>query len=396
MNVKFASQGGERTRGSASSRSLCVVGLGLLAVLSIPAARAESQVPAGMIPYDHPVFKNGRRVLWHGPSHGGGAPAAKGVDSAATTGGGIFIIADASDPAERRLAKDVAEALGGAHIKAEITQGSVTTAGLGKAIAEGKSDFAVVALAPLLADDDTVALRVKAPIIARLGAETIDIVAGKAVASFAALDGAKVDVGPENSPQAATLALLFDRLGVHPHLLHHPLETALQMLQSGKLDAVAAMGVPTPSSLSDFGVKGDFHEISVAWSPALRGLFTPATRADRERPHLIAVGATVLTVGAPVALVGLADTGASDDAAKALYDGVASQKAPWDGAPWTSVNFACRAPNWPRSKALDDWLAAHVGPPDAALMAFQKDAEAAAGDPDKLYASLLRLRGGQP
>ena len=399
MNLKFASQGGVRTRGSASLRPLRVVGLGLLVILSETAVRAESQVPTGMIPYDHPVFKDGRRVLWHGPSHGGGPPAAKGADSAATTGGGIFIVSDASDPAERRLANDVVEALGGAHIKAKITQGSVTTAGLGKAIAEGASDFAVVALAPLLAQDDTVALRAKAPIIARLGAETIDIVAGKAVASIAALDGAKVDVGPENSPQAATLALLFDRLGVHPHLLHHPLDTALQMLQAGKLDAVAAMGVPTPSSLSDFGVNGDFHEIAVAWSPALRGLFTPAVRTDRERPHLIAAGSNALTVGAPVALVGLGDAGASDDAVKAataLYDGIASQKAPWDGAPWTSVNFACRAPNWPRAKALDDWVAAHGSPPDAALAAFQDDAGAAAGDPDKLYASLLRLRGGQP
>jgi hypothetical protein len=395
-------QGGMRRRVSreqSSLRLLRAVSLGTFVILSIPAARAESQVPAGMIPYDHPVFKNGHIVLWHGPSHGGGAPAAKGAVDAASTRDGIVIIADGSDPAERRLASDVAAALGGAHIKAEITQGPVNAAGLSKAIDEGESDFAVVALAPLLARDDTVALRAKAPIIARLGAETIDVIAGKSVASIAALDGAKVDVGPENSPQAVTLALLFDRLGLHPQLQHHPLEAALQMLQTGKLDAVAAMGVPTPSSLSDFGVNGDFHEIAVAWSPALRGLFTPATRADRERPHLIAAGSNSFTVGAPVALVGLGDAGASEGAAKAvtaLYEGIASQKAPWDGAPWTSVNFACRAPNWPRAKALDDWVSAHGSPPETAMAAFQNDAGAAAGDPDRLYASLLRLRAGQP
>lgn len=402
MNVEFASHGGMRTRASrraASVRALRVIGLGLLAILSIPAALAQSQVPAGMIPYDHPVFRNGHRVLWHGPGHGGVAPAAKRVDGATTTGTGIVIVADGSDPAERRLANDVAAALGGAHIKAEITQGPVNAAGLGKAIADGDSDFAVVALAPLLAQDDTAPLRAKAPIIARLGAETIDVVAGKSVASIAELDRAKVDVGPEGSPQAATLALLFERLGLHPQLQHHPLDAALQLLQAGKLDAVAAMGVPTPSSLSDFGVKGDFHEISVAWSTTLRGLFTPATRADRERPHLIAAGTNAITVGAPVALVGLGEAGASDEAAKAvtaLYDGIAIQKAPWDGAPWTSVNFACHSPNWPRARALDDWVTAHGGPPDGALASFQNDAGAAGGDPDRLYASLLRLQGGQP
>jgi len=403
MKVKIALPGGRRTCASRISpwlQSLGVVGLGLFAAFPIAAARAQTQAPAGMVPYDHPVYKNGHLVLWHGPSHGGGASVAPAKTAAKPPAGGdIVVLADASDPAERRLANDVATALGGAHVKTSVTQGAVNAAGLEKAIAQGDAAFALVALAPLLAHDETTPLRAKAPIAARLGAEIIDIVADKSIATTAALEGVRVDVGPEGSPQAATLATLFDKLGVHPQIQHHPLDAALILLQAGKLDAVASMGVPTPSSLSDFGAKGEFHEVAVAWSPALRGLFTPATITDHQRPHLIGAGSSVLTVGAPVALVALGEAGASDGANKAvaaLYDGVASQKAPWDGAPWTSVNFACRAPNWPRAKALDDWFAAHGGAPDPALVAFQTAAGAAAGDPDKLYTSLLRWRSAPP
>ena len=371
----------------------------MIAASPLTAAHAETQAPAGMVPYDHPVYKNGHLVLWHGPSHGGGAPAAPAKTAAKPPAGDIVIIADASDPAERRFANDVAAALGGAQIKTTVSQGAVNAAGLEKAVAQGDAEFALVALVPLLAHDETAPLRAKAPIAARLGAEVVDIVAGKTIATTAALEGVKVDVGPEGSPQAATLATLFDKLGVHPQLQHHPLDAALALLQAGKLDAVASMGAPTPSSLSDFGAKGEFHEVAVSWSPALRGLFTPATITDHERPHLIGAGGSVLTVGAPVALVALGEAGASDEANKAvaaLYDGIAGQKAPWDGAPWTSVNFACRAPNWPRAKGLDAWFAAHGGSPDPALVAFQSAAGDAGGDPDKLYSSLLRWRSAAP
>jgi hypothetical protein len=251
----------------------------------------------------------------------------------------------------------------------------------------------------LMQGADTQALRAKATIVARFGAEAIEIVAPNGVTALSALEGASVDVGPEGSPQALTLATLFDRLSLHPKLVHHSLDQALALLHAGKLGAVAAMGEPTPSLLGDFGAKGGFHLLPVAWSPGLRALFIPAVESDKDRPHLVEAGATLATVGAPIALLAFesADkTRESDNAVNALYESFSGGAAPWNGAAWKNVNFACATPNWPRAKATDDWLAKRGAGPDPALVDFQSSVADTAGDVDKVYDSLMRWRSAVP
>ena len=356
---------------------------------------AASQAPEGMVPYDHPVMKNGRLVLWHGISHGGGAPRAA-KPSADPAGAGADILVDASDPTEKRTALDLLAALQAAHIKGALVQGGVSAAGLDKAIKAQGANFAIVTLPPLLAHEDTAALRAAAPIVARLGAETVEIVAPKRLGGVEALDEAAVDIGPEGSPQAASLGALFDALGLHPKIQHHPLDQALALLQAGKLDAVATMGVPTPSNLGDFGAKGDFHLLPVTWRPALRGLFTPATQTAAERPHLLNAGETLATVGAPVALIVLGKPDATGKATEALYESFAAGGAPWNASAWRNVNFACVTAHWPRAKGVEDWLANRGGPPNPGLVAFQAGAAQSADDADKVYDQLLRWRRTAP
>ena len=48
---------------------------GLFALTVCPAI--AEQAPAGMVPYAHPVYKNGHRVLWHGAWRAGGARTSK-------------------------------------------------------------------------------------------------------------------------------------------------------------------------------------------------------------------------------------------------------------------------------------------------------------------------------
>lgn len=372
---------------------LCFAGLAF--AFAAPSL-AASPAPEGMVPYDHPVMKNGRLVLWHGPSHGGGAAAKPDKAAADPAAAGAVILVDASDPTEKRAALDLLAALQGAHLKGALVQGGVSATGLDKAIKAQGANFAVVTLPPLLAHEDTSTLRSAAPIIARLGAETIEIVAPKRIDGIEAINAAAVDVGPEGSPQAASLAALFDALGLHPKLQHHPLDQALALLQAGKLDAVATMGVPTPSNLGDFGAKGDFHLLPITWRPALRGLFTPATQTASERPHLLNAGETLATVGAPVALIALGAPEGTGKATQALYEGFAAGGAPWNGAAWRNVNFACVTAHWPRAKGVDDWFAARGGPPNPGLVAFQEGAAQSADDADKVYDQLLRWRRTAP
>jgi hypothetical protein len=237
-------------------------------------------------------------------------------------------------------------------------------------------------------------MRAKAPVVARLGAEVVEIVAPKKFDTPDALGGAKIDVGPEGSPQAATLAILFAKLGLHPALQHHPLDQALSLLQAGKLDAVAAMGAPTPSNVGDFGAKGDFHLVPVVYGDALKGLFLPAARSDHERPHLVASGEATQTVAAPIALVAIGEPdpdSAGDKAVKALFESFAAQSAPWNGPGWSDVNFAAQGVDWPRAKAVEAWLAAHQRQADPALAATRGDSDA-----NGIYAALTKLRARAP
>ena len=385
--------------GAASVYRSVAKGVGLVSVVSLAVAFASSQsradsVPAGMVPYDHPVFKDGHRVLWHGPSHGAGGGAAAHAAVAADT---IQIIVDSTDPTEHGTGDQIVAALKAANIKAAMEPGPVTAERLAKS-GKGQPEFALVSLPPLVTHDDNETLSAQAPIVARFGAEAIEIVAPKTVADLSALDGAQVDTGPWGSPQAVTMNALFDKLGIHPKVVHHPQDQALQLLSQGKVDAVASMGAPSPSLLGDFGAKGDFHLIAVPWSPALRGVFTPAAVADKDRPHLIPAGGTVATVGAPIALIALGGSAMSDDAvaaAKALYESFVADDGPWHGPAWKDVNFASVTAHWPRAKAYDDWLAVRGGP-DPTLASLQTGVSAAAADPDKVYASLVRWRSSAP
>ena len=365
--------------------------VGLATVFASGPIQADPQIPAGMVPYKHPVFKDGHRVLWHGPSHGGGGGA-----HAAVAAGTIEILVDSSDPTEHGTGDAIVAALKAANVKAAMVAGSVTPDRLkgGK----GQPELALVSLPPLMVNEDAKTLTDQAPIVARFGAETIEIIAPKATTDVSALEGAQIDTGPWGSPQAVTMNALFEKLGVHPKVQHHPQDQALQLLQEGKVDAVASMGAPSPSLIGDFGAKGEFHILTVPWSPALRGLFTPAAVSDHDRPHLIPAGGSVATVGAPIALIALGGDAMSEDAvsaAKALYESFAAEDGPWRGPAWKDVNFACVTAHWPRTKVFDDWLAVRGGP-DPSLATLQTGLDAAAADPDKVYASLVRWRSSSP
>ncbi len=388
-------------------------------LFSAPLPAFCEPAPPGMVPYDHPVFHNGVRVLWHGAWR---TRDGKKGDASSKSGPSLAdkpppprpsefsILADAEDSCAARLAGELVAALQADGVNGRVIVGRTSPTALAKAV---KSDGADLALAPmdaLIGDNKATAdWRERAPYIARLGAETVEIVAPRAVADIRQLDGRDVGFGVADGAGAATAATLFSRLGVAPRPSFAPLGPALADLAAGKLAAVVAVGANSSKTLADFGKDGRFHVVPVAWSPALRALYAPARLTAKDRPNLIGAAEKIDTLGAPMALIALdaapSSARAEQSAAltKSFFEGFEKLLGPDNDASWRDVNLAAVAP-WPRLRAAQAWIDRNAAAPNASLDAFRAIAKTLASanggpgvaDSDRLYDSLMRWRGAGP
>jgi hypothetical protein len=366
-----------------------------LVLLSAPFPAFCEQAPPGMVPYEHPVFHNGVRVLWHGAwrtrdGKKGDAPA-KSAPSVADKPPPTLrpseysILVDAEDSGAARLAGEFVAALQADGAKGRVIAGRTSPAALAQAV---KSDGADLAIAPMdaLTDNDKASAdwRERAPYIARLGAETIEIVAPRAVADIRQLAGREVGFGVVDGAGAATAATLFSRLGVAPKPSFAPLGPALADLAAGKLAAVVAVGAKSSKTLADFGKDGRFHVIPIPWTPALRALYAPAPMA------LVALDAAPSSARAELFAA----------LTRSFFDGFDKLLGPSDDPTWREVNLAATAP-WPRLRAAQAWIDLNATAPNASLDAFRAVAKTVtlanngpgAEDSDRLYDSLMRWRG---
>ncbi len=216
-------------------------GLGVFAAACGAAAflfscQADAASHYGLVHYDHPVYRNGKRVLWHGAWRGNRghesartaakasivaktAPAMEGSlaksQPQSNANKPFSIIADPDDLVASRMARDYAEVLNDKGAPGRAIVGPTSPTGIAKVIRTDMADFAIVTL-------DTLIVGVKyapdwpqrAPIVARLAPEMIEIVAPKEVKSIADLAGMSVSFGDPDSATGITAKLLFSRLGV--------------------------------------------------------------------------------------------------------------------------------------------------------------------------------------
>jgi hypothetical protein len=393
---------------------------GFMAISAPFPAFGDPTPPPGMAPYDHPVYHHGVRVLWHGVWRGKGgrkddaAPAASAKTRPAVAAkpsppnpNEYSILVDADDPCAARLAGEFVAALQVSGAKGRVIAGQTSPAALARAVKSDAADLAITAIDALVSDDKaSVDWRERAPYIARLGAETVEIIAPQAIADVRQLAGRDVGFGAADSAGAATAATLFAHLGVAPKPSFAPLGPALADLAAGKLVAVVAVGARSSKTLADFGKDGRFHEIAIPWSPSLGSLYAPARVTTKDRPNLIAAGAKIDTLGAPMALVAIdapPSSGRAERSAtltKFFFDGFDKLLGPDNDPSWREVNFAAVAP-WPRLPAAQAWIKLNTAASSSSLDAFRavaKTAAAANGGPaaqdsDRLFDSLMQWRG---
>ena len=377
------------------------------------------KAPAGMVPYEHPVYRHGKRVLWHGISHGerdseatsAVAKAPEPKPTAANTAAASVeytICADGDDTRAMRVANDVATAVKAADLRARAVGGRVSPPALAK-LASGESVDFVIAPLDALVDDAKSSWKDKAPYVARLGDETIEIVADRSIAAVGDLNGRSVAVGPTDSAGAAVATALFGRLGVKPRFINEELPDALDDLVSRRADAVVAVGAEGSKNLGEFGRSGKFHLVALPMTPALSERYAPVRLTTAERPRLVAAGAKIDTVAAPTALIAVNAAPESQRATrdgafvKALFDRIPTLLGPNSDPTWRDVNLAATF-DWPRLGSAEAWVGAHQAAADPAFESFREQARSAAAaaggatasDADTLFQSLLKARGPTP
>jgi TRAP-type uncharacterized transport system substrate-binding protein len=386
---------------------------------SAPATGAGPKAPPGMVPYDHPVVRNGKVILWHGAWRDGSRSknrdqSAKDKDQSAAvpappkpSPNSFTLLADPNDACATRLAADFVAAMQTTGADGRIIAGGVSAAALGAAVDGDSADLAIAPLDALVADPQASATwRERSPYIVKLGGEPIEIIAARDVADIRQLAGREVGFGVANSADATSAAVLFNKLGVAPRPAYEPLADALNDLAAGRLAAVVAIDGRCAPTLAQFGADRRFHELAVGWTPAMRATYAPARLTAKERPNLIDGAERVDTVAAPRALIALDAAPGSSRAqsaaalTKTFFDGFDRLLVPDKDSAWREVNLAAEAP-WPRLRAAQEWLDAARPASDASLQSFRAAARGAAGadggpaaeDSDRLYDSLMQWRG---
>jgi TRAP-type uncharacterized transport system substrate-binding protein len=373
-----------------------------------------------MVRYPKPVMHNGKLVLWHGVWREGGrsaishprpgrAAAQTPADNASPPAGQrvLSILVDGADPTAAKLAGELAGVMSGDDMAVKVVSGFASRGAIAKAVAGDSADFALAPLDALVdAPSNGADWRSRAPYVARLQSEEIELVAPRSVVNISQLAGRKVNVFGADSATAATAALIFSRLNVAASWTNYPLNDALQRLKDGKIDAVFMVGGRASDVLASFGDDGRFHLAAIPYAPALRAYYAPARATAKDWPKLIGADEKVDTLSAPMALVAVDGTGTGR--ADRLSPATSKLLANFDqllddskDAAWRDVNLAARIDQLPRFGAAQAWLDQNKGETSADLDAFRATAQAAGAanggprsdDSDKLYQSLMRLGG---
>src|ERR1700691_937138 len=305
---------GKRGRGPRRGTVCAAAGLSLAMILAGGDVAAQAQkIPYGMVPYGRPVYKNGKRMLWHGTWRGGalGRYARQSVAPAAANpllalapevaqpavAKEFTVLADPGDVRASRMAKDFATVISADGAPGRAVVGTTSPNGLGKVLRSDLADFAIVSLDSLLssAKGDPEWMK-RAPYVARLAPETMAVIAPREVKSISDLQGKTVSFGDLDSATSTSGRMLFSRLGVPATQANERLAEALDRLSAGKVDGVVILGAEDSSALSVFGSDGRFHIVPVPWSPALEPVYAPAHITAADRPNLVSAADSVETV----------------------------------------------------------------------------------------------------
>ena len=198
--------------------------------------------------------------------------------------------------------------------------------------------------------------------IAKLYNEEFHLLARKQVRDLRGLAGKRVNIGEPGSGSTVTASIVFQTLGININPTNYDQALALEMLRSGKIDAMVSVAAKPTDLLSTVQAADGLHFLSIPRTPALLQTYLPGRLRTDDYPKLIPAGGEVetLSVGAVLAVFAWKeDTKRYRNVERfvnAFFDNIAEfQKAPRHRK-WTEVSLQASVPGWTRFPASEAWL----------------------------------------
>ncbi len=198
--------------------------------------------------------------------------------------------------------------------------------------------------------------------ITKLYNEEFHLLAQKQVRSLNELAGKRVNIGEPGSGATVTASIVFQTLGIQINPTNYDQALALEMLKSGKIDAMVSVAAKPTDLLSTVKAEDGLHLLDIPRTPALLQTYLPGRLKPEDYPKLIPSGNEVetLSVGAVLAVFAWKeDTKRFRNVERfvnALFDNIAEfQKKPRHRK-WTEVSLQASVPGWTRFPASEAWL----------------------------------------
>lgn len=198
--------------------------------------------------------------------------------------------------------------------------------------------------------------------ITKLYNEEFHLLARKQVRSLKELAGKRVNIGEPGSGSTVTASIVFQTLGIQINPTNYDQALALEMLKTGKIDAMVSVAAKPTDLLSTVRAEDGLHLLDIPRTPALLQTYLPGRLKPEDYPKLIPSGSEVatLSVGAVLAVFAWKqDTKRFRNVERfvnALFDNIAEfQKKPRHRK-WTEVSLQASVPGWTRFPASEAWL----------------------------------------
>lgn len=205
--------------------------------------------------------------------------------------------------------------------------------------------------------------------VAKLYDDEFHLLARGEVRSIGDLAGKKVNFGPPGDGTSVTGPILFDGLKIVVQATSYDLPTALKLLQSGGIDALAYVtGKPAPffARLSSTAAKERLHFISIPLNTDLANTYLPAQLTSDDYPELVAPDQPINTVAVGTVLMVANFPQGSEryrnlaNFVEAFLTQLPRLQEPPRHPKWRDVNVAAELPGWKRFAPADAWLKHNV------------------------------------
>lgn len=300
-----------------------------------------------MIPYDKPVYKNGRRVLYHGPKQGTARSSASKSSRAAATSAVAATKAPADKPVRLTIAIDP-------HFGAELAK-ALKPKGVDLVMTQqGPADLFLMSMPVGAAANAPASMNEGRLAIARLFDCDIAVIGSGAARTLADLAGKRVAAPPATTPTGRIARRLFSAAGLAVTFVDAAPGAGARALRLRAADAYVVMSAALDLSDAPAGAR----ILSVPYVGELREQFLPAEITKASFPALIDAAA-VDTVAQPV-LLATSDPGGDRAKRAALakftetfFSALGSGDLP--DARWRDVNPAAKLPI-SRFEAAQAWI----------------------------------------